>query len=341
MATYGFVHGAALTPSDLARREETKRLALSLGHTPSTWKAAGHVYHVYPDAYEASPDRSVLPPPPPRVVEASAQRTRPETTPVTPAGTLLPDTHADTLLRMWLSPIGARPASTALLLVGQSLWSPVLNGLRGHSPARLYPTTYGDRGLSVTELPIDLTTLSVFRSLTCHANIIVITMPNIAAVAAFAAQRWPLLRDAMPQHSFVFTSPDSGAAELPSRITDVFTVIRWQDADPQRLPDKKRSLAPPSEPLLMVAASHLRSGGVLHPGLTAAQQLGLELMSQRDVAYYAMQEQAAVQAARISAIAGHLPSAKRMRPADFLNPARVGDAALQGSAGDFGRNTFA
>jgi hypothetical protein len=64
-------------------------------------------------------------------------------------------------------------------------------------------------------------------------------------------------------------------------------------------------------------------------------------MSQRDVAHYAMQEQAAVQAARISAFAGHLPSAKRMRPADFLNPARVGDAAMQGSAGDFGRNTFA
>jgi hypothetical protein len=182
--------------------------------------------------------------------------------------------------------------------------------------------------------------LSVFRSLKCHSNIIVVTMPNIAAVAAFAAQRWPLLRDAMPQQSFVFTSPDNGAAELPPRVTDTFTVIRWQDADPQRLHDKKRSLAPPSEPLLMVAASHLRSGGVLHPGLTAAQQLGLELMSHRDVAYYAMQEQAAVHAARISAIAGHLP--KRLKPTEaFKYPARVMDAALQGSAGDFGRNTFA
>jgi hypothetical protein len=235
MATYGFVQGAALTPSDLARREETKRLALSLGHTPITWKAAGHIHHVYPDAYEASPGRPVLPPPQPRVVEASAPRKRPETTPVTSAGTLLPGTHADTLLRMWLSPIGARPASTPLLLVGPSLWAPVLNALRSHSPARLYPTTYGERGLSVTELPVDLTTRSVFRSLTCHANIIVITMPIIAAVAAFAAQRWSLLRDSLPQHSFVFTSPDSGAAGLPARITDVFTVVQWQDADPQLL----------------------------------------------------------------------------------------------------------
>jgi hypothetical protein len=242
---------------------------------------------------------------------------------------------------MWISPIGARPASTPLLLVGQSLWSPVLNGLRGHSPARLYPTTYGDRGLSVTELPIDLTTLSVFRSLTCHANIIVITVPNIAAVAAFAAQRWSLLRDAMPQHSFVFTSADSGTAEMPSRVMDTFMVMRWQDADPQQQPDTKRSVVPPSEPLLMVAASHLRAGGHLQPGLNAAQQLGLELMSRRDAAYYAMQEQAAAQAARISAFAGHLPSAKRMRLDDFANPARVGDAALQGGAGDFGRYTFA
>ncbi len=316
-------------------------LARQLGHTPETWQAAGHSYHVYSGRFEVNPYLPVAPPPLPVVVQASKREAPREHTPVTPAGTLLPGTHADTLLRMWLSPIGARPASTPLLLVGQSMWSPVLNAMRSHSPARMYPTNYGDRGLSVTELPIDLTTLSVFRSLTCHANIIVITMPNIAAVAAFAAQRWPLLRDAMPQHSFVFTSPDSGAAELPSRITDVFTVIRWQDADPQRIPDKKRSLAPPSEPLLMVAASHLRSGGVLHPGLTAAQQLGLELMSQRDVAHYAMQEQAAAQAARISAFAGHMPSAKRMRPADFSKPARVMDAALQGSAGDFGRYTFA
>jgi hypothetical protein len=30
-----------------------------------------------------------------------------------------------------------------------------------------------------------------------------------------------------------------------------------------------------------------------------------------------------------------------MRLADFANAARVGDAALQGGAGDFGRYTFA
>lgn len=42
----------------------------------------------------------------------------------------------------------------------------------------------------MTELPVDLTTLSVFRSLTCHSNVIVITMPSTSAVAAFAAHRW-------------------------------------------------------------------------------------------------------------------------------------------------------
>jgi hypothetical protein len=213
--------------------------------------------------------------------------------------------------------------------------------MRAHSPVRLYPTTYGDRGLSVTELPVDLTTLSVFRSLTCRANVIVVTMPSTSAVAAFAAQRWPLLRDAMPQHSFVFTSADGGVVELPSRIKDVFTVIRWHDADPQQQPDTKRTAPPPNEPLLLVAASHLRAGGTLQPGITAAQQLGLAPVSQRDLAHYAMVEQAAAQAARISALAGSLPSAKRMRLADFANAARVGDAALQGGAGDFGRYTFA
>jgi hypothetical protein len=197
--------------------------------------------------------------------------------------------------------------------------------------------------LSATELPVDLTTLGVFRSLTCHANIIVITMPSTSAVAAFAAQRWTLLRDALPQHSFVFTAADSGTAELPSRITDTFTVIRWQDADPaQQAPSKSSTATPsPSEPLSMVAASHLRAGGVLQPGITPAQRLGLAPVSTRDLAHYAMQEQAAAQAARISAIAGYLPSVKRLRLTDFANAARVGDAALQGGAGDFGRYTFA
>ena len=169
-------------------------------------------------------------------------------------------------------------------------------------------------------------------------------MPSIAAVASFAAHRWALLRDAMPQHSFVFTSADSGAAELPARITDVFTVLRWQDADPAQPMDQKTTAAAKAEsPLLMVAASHVRTGGALQPGMTAAQQLGLAPVSQRDLAHYAMQEQAAAQAAHINALSGRLPSAKRMRLADFVNPARVGDAALQGSGGgaDFGRHTFA
>jgi hypothetical protein len=93
-ATYVFVHGAALTPSDLARREETKRFALSLGHTPSTWKAAGHIYHDYADAYEVTPYVPVMPPPPPRVVEASAPRQRPETAPAGSDGLFLAGTRA-------------------------------------------------------------------------------------------------------------------------------------------------------------------------------------------------------------------------------------------------------
>ncbi len=167
-------------------------------------------------------------------------------------------------------------------------------------------------------------------------------MPNTNAVAAFAAKRWALLRDAMPQHSFVFMSGDSGVVDLPVRVTDAFTIVRWQDADPQQQPDTKGSaLVAANEPLRMVAASHLRTGGALQPGITAAQQLGLAPLSQRDLAHYAMAEQAAAQAARIGALAGSLPSAKRMRLADFANPARVGDAALQGRAGDFGHHTFA
>jgi hypothetical protein len=45
--------------------------------------------------------------------------------------------------------------------------------------------------LSVTELPVDLTTLSVFRSLTCHANIIVITMPSTSAMFGWGGTGWP------------------------------------------------------------------------------------------------------------------------------------------------------
>jgi hypothetical protein len=218
----------------------------------------------------------------------------------------------------------------------------VLNVLRSHAPARLYPTSYGNRGMSISELPIDLTTLSVFRTLTVHANILLVTLPSVPAVAAFAAQRWALLRYAMPQHSFVFLTGESGAAELPARLTENFTVIRWQDSDPaQPAAPKPVAFAKAESPLLMVAASHLRAGGVLQPGLTAAQQLGLAPVGQRDLAHYAMAEQAAAHAAHINVLAGRLPSAKRLRLSDFANPARVGDAALQGGAADFGRHTFA
>jgi hypothetical protein len=317
-------------------------LARQLGHTPESWQAAGHSYHVYSGRFEVNPYLPVAPPPPPVFVVASKREAPKEHTKVTADGLLLPGTRAGALLRMWLSPVGSRPASTPLLLVGTSLWAPVLNTLRCHAPARLYPTTYGDRGLSVTELPVDLTTLSVFRSLTCHANVVVITMPNVAAVAAFAAHRWPLLRDAMPQHSFVFTATDNGAAELSARITDNFTVISWQDADPAKpTAPKPAAVAKADAPLQMVAASHLRAGGVLQPGVTAAQQLGLAPVSQRELAHYAMAQQAAAHAAHINALAGRLPSAKRMRLSDFANPARVGDTALQGGAGDFGRHTVA
>ena len=331
------------TAAGTAASADATALARQLGHTSESWVAAGHAYHPYSGRFEVNPYLPVGPPQPTAVIAASKREAPPrEHAHVTSEGLLLPGTRADTLLRMWLSPVGSSPASTPLLLVGASLWEPVLNALRSHSPARLYPTTYGNRGLSVTELPVDLTTLSVFRSLTCHANVIVITMPSIAAVAAFAGQRWALLRDAMPQHSFVFTSADSGAAELSTRITDLFTVIRWQDADPAQQPPTKTSpAAPSSEPLSMVAASHIRAGGVLQPGPTPAQRLGLSPVSARDLAHFAMQEQAAAQAARISAIAGYLPSAKRMRLADFANPARVGDAALQGGEGDFGKHTVA
>jgi hypothetical protein len=332
------------TAAGAAASADATDLARQLGHTSESWVAAGHAYHPYSGRFEVNPYLPVGPPQPTAVVAATKRGEAPsrEHTHVTTGGLLLSGTRADTLLRMWLSPVGSRPASTPLLLVGASLWAPVLNALRNHSPARLYPTTYGNRGLSVTELPIDLTTLSVFRSLTCHANIIVVTLPNIAAVAAFASQRWALVRDAMPQHSFVFTSADSGAAELPARVTDVFTVISWRDADPsQPASNKPATASPTSEPLSMVAASHLRAGGVLQPGLTPAQQLGLAPVSTRDLAHFAMQEQAAAQAARICAIAGYLPNSKRMRLTDFANPARVGDAALQGAAGDFGRHTVA
>jgi hypothetical protein len=140
----------------------------------------------------------------------------------------------------------------------------------------------------------------------------------------------------------VFTAADNGAAELPARITDNFTVISWQDADPAKpTQPKPAAVAKADAPLQMVAASHLRAGGVLQPGLTAAQQLGLAPVSQRELAHYAMARQAAAHAAHINALAGHLPSAKRMRLSDFANPARVGDSALQGGAGDFGRHTVA
>jgi len=336
-----FVEGAVLTPNDLERREKTKQLARSLRHTPSTWQAAGHVYHVYADAYEITPSVPVMPPPPPRIVAASAPRKRPETTPVGAGSLFFAGTRADALLRGWSAPFAAghKPAARPLLVVGQSAWSPVTTFLRG---LHAYPTSY-DR-VSLDELPTaNQELLDSFRRNTAHSRVIMVFMPSIAAASLFATQRWPKLSADMPMHSFAFFTLSSGDDAMPARVTDTYQVLHWQDAHPSA--PESSAPAPPAvgrlDPLALVAASHTRSGGALRPGRTDEQRLGLAEPTARDLMWFHNNEQAVAMARRTNAIAGHVPS-KRLKPNEaFDRPARAMDQQLQGFNADFGRFTTA
>lgn len=337
MATYGFVHGAALTPSDLARREETKRLAMSLGHSGHTWRAAGHIWHPYSDSYEITPLVAVLPLQPPLMVEASVPKKRLETTPVGPDGLLLAGSRADAMLRGWCAPFasGKKPAASPLLVVGQSAWSPVTKYLRSF---HAYPSTY-DR-ISIDELPTNPESLIAFRGNTARSRVIMVFMPSIAAAGIFAVQRWQRLSADLPLHSFVFFTLSSGDDAPPARVTETYHLIRWTDGHPSTPGAADQALAGGSGQIHFIAASHMRAGGTLRPGRTDEQRLGLVEPTVRDLTWYYNNEQAAAMARHTSSVAGHAP--KRLKPNEvFTNPSRVMDAALQGGAGDFGRYTYA
>ena len=313
-------------------------LARSLGHSPESWQAAGHTYHVYSGRFDINSYVPVCPPPPPVTVAASASKPAApkETTPVGGDGLLLPGTRADAILRAWSAPVaaGKRAAGSALLVVGQSLWPAVTKVLRG---MHAYPTTY-DR-LPVHELPTNETSLSVFRGNTAYSRVVMVFLPNVASAAAFGASRLQSLHASMPQHSFAFFTLDNGAAELPSAVTERFTCLRWQDAHPQQHVAKAVDSRDDSDVLRVIAASHVRQGGELRPGRTWDQLLGLEEASARDVAWFHTTQQAAAHARQLNALAGHAP--KRLKAEHFVNPARVTDWALQGGPGDFGRHTIA
>jgi hypothetical protein len=300
----------------------------------------GHLYHDYADAYEVTPTVQVMPPPPPRVVEASAPRTRPETAPVGSDGLFLAGTRADAMLRGWCAPFaaGKAPAARPILVVGQSAWSPVTKFLRS---LHAYPTSY-DR-VSLDELPTtNPELLDSFRRNTAYSRVIMVFMPSIAAASLFATQRWPKLSADLPLHSFAFFTLSSGDDALPARVKDTYGVLRWQDA----LAASPESSAPAALPagglgkLQFIAASNARSGGTPRPGRTVEQQLGLVEPTIRDLAWFYNNQQAEAKARHTNAVAGHAP--KRLKPNEvFTNPTRVMDAALQGGAGDFGRYTYA
>jgi hypothetical protein len=338
MATFCFVEGA-LTPSDLARREETKRLALSLGHNPRTWKAAGHIYHDYTDAYEATPYVPLMPPPPPLVVAASAPR-KLETAPVGSDSLFITGTRADAMLRGWSAPFatGKEPASRPLLVIGQSAWSPVTKYLRSF---HAYPKSY-DR-VSIDELPTsNPELLNAFRCNTAYSRVIMVFMPSIAEASIFAIQRWQKLSADMPMHSFAFFTLSNSDDAPPARVTDTYAVIRWQDAHPT-VPESSATMAPQVgglDPLRVIAASHIRTGGVLRPGRTVEQQLGLVEPTARDLIWFHNQQQAAAVARHTNAVAGHM--SKRFKPNDaFDNPGRFLSGQLQGFPADFGHFTKA
>lgn len=316
-------------------------IARSLGHTPESWQASGHVYHVYSGRFEINPYLPVGPPPPLATVAASSSKPSApkESTPVGSDGLLLPGTRADALLRAWTAPVaaGKRAAATPLLIVGQSLWPPVTKVLRS---LHAYPTSY-DR-LPVHELPTDETSTVLFRGNVAFSRVVMVFLPSVASAAAFAASRLPSLQKNLPQHSWVLFTLDNGAAELPSAVTDRYTWLHWRDAHP-RLPgaasDAADSLKGSAhDPLRVIAASHARVGGELQPGRSIEQTLGLQTASARDIAWYHMTQAAAAQARHLNAVAGHFP--KRLKT-DHFDSKRVTDMALQGGAGDFGRNTVA
>jgi hypothetical protein len=147
------LHGAALLPRGqsvltrlrTASRDEVRRCwhcvqqpnvrdaAIAAGWTAERWKAAGHRIDPYVDwtsggHWTVDPYASLAPP---QVVAASAPRPPAgprEAAHARPACPLQPRTLAARLLSLWLAPLTANkaPAQSALLVVGQSAWSPVV-----------------------------------------------------------------------------------------------------------------------------------------------------------------------------------------------------------------------
>jgi hypothetical protein len=290
---------------------DLRDLAVSLGHTPASWQAAGHAYEPYTGCFRANP-YVPLGPPPPQVVAASAAPAPKESAAVGPDGCLIQGTRADALLQSWCAPIAAGQcaAKTPLLVVGQSLWHVVVKAMR---QLHAYPVTY-DR-ISLSELPCDEMTLMAFRANTVRARVIMVAMPSVP-VAAMYADGMPRLQVMLPQHSFVFFTPAADVDHLPAPVRERYTVLTWRDTHAPAVPP---AVPPPDrgQVMAMIEASHARLGGVIGLGINAGQRLGLERTPYRDAAFAAMHLEAAAHARRIAAMEGDIRDTKRVKLSDF------------------------
>ncbi len=292
---------------------DVRDLARSLGHTPESWQASGHSFEPYSGAFRANP--YVVIAPPPQVVAASAQPTKPvEAANLGRDGFLVAETVADATLRGWCTQIAlGRPAARPLLVVGKSIWPAVTAALR---PLHCYPTTY-DR-ITLAELPDTPDGDLRFRERTFNARVVMVELHSIREAGSLNAKR---LDNMLPHTSWALFVPTGELTELPFR--ERFTIVSWQDS--HRHAALQPTATQPDRGAIhrLVEASHTRVGGDVGLGMSAGQRLGLEPTPYRDAAHAAMQIEAAAAARRIAAMAGTVRDTKRVKLAHFNRGAGV------------------
>lgn len=336
--------------------EDVTAQALRLGHTPDTWKSVpvpGYCYDPYRRAFlkvKGVYKTDILPPPVVESVVQASKRASCEVPALTPSGTLVPGSPADLVLRQWAAPMaaGRGAAPTPLVVVGHTVFLASIKqiyALKLRSFPRVVETTRDM--LCDGELPAatDALKRELFMDKTKDAHVVFLYFSNVISMALFVANRLAQVQTTCPTKSFVLFAPDmapQAASDdaLPPAIRERCTVLTWRSTHPAAASEAALPGGNAGSPWHTVAASHLRTGGALHPGRGPAQQLGLEPASQRDLAWYYNNQQAEAMARRTSAIAGRVP--KRFKPSDaFDKPMRVMDRQLQGFATDFGRFTNA
>ena len=328
---FGQTHGHGALEVNV--REEM----LALGWTAHAWERAGHKLNPYADYGRGVWTKNVyVSTEPPIVVAASA----PKPPPVVERPGPFAQSRAAGLLHLWLGPVasGRAPASSPLLIIGQSLWSPVQSAIAA-AAGTTYPRSYPR--ITLDELPNNSLQASLLRANALECRVICVSLPSVEVAAALAdGTRW--LRSQLPHHSWAFFAPAPAGvlpSNLPAAVADTFTILSWADTRPDLQQAPEAMTVPANDPLVVVEASHTRVGGLLLPGMRPSTRLGLEHASYQEAAASANAQQAQARREHFAALGGSFEgySSKRIKLSDFSRGAGIVTLKDHAHFGDYTR----